>query len=268
MTLPASLPALGAIATFGDSLRETCREGARRLDLARQVDPDRSTTPHWRLLLAEPGYVFEPARRFWRNRVEPFRLPQAGKPRTVIVLPGFGAHPLRMRYFARTLEDAGHTVKRWGQGFNWGVSEERFATAEKRLLQVHRRYGEPVVLVGWSLGGLFARELAMRHPHAVAKVVTMGSPFSGSPRANNAWRIYQLVAGHRVDAPPIEARTSEKPPVPTIALWSARDGIVHPRSAAGRCGERDRAVALRCTHMGFSFAPEAIAAVARELESP
>ena len=218
-------------------------------------------------MLAEPGYVIEPVRRFWRERVEPFGLPQAGRKRTLIVLPGFAAHPLRMRYFARTLEAAGHTVKRWGQGYNWGVSEERFAIAEKRLLDVHERCDEKVVLVGWSLGGLYARELAKRHPDAVAKVVTMGSPFSGSPRSNNVWRLYQLITGHRVDDPPIEAHLAEKPPVPTVALWSPRDGIVHPRSAAGRAGERDRAEALRCTHMGFSFAPEAIAAVARELET-
>ena len=57
-----------------------------------------------------------------------------------------------------------------------------------------------------------------------------------------------------------------KPPVETVALWSPRDGIVHPRAARGAAGERDREVALRCTHMGFAFDPEVVAAVLRELD--
>jgi pimeloyl-ACP methyl ester carboxylesterase len=122
------------------------------------------------------------------------------------------------------------------------------------------------VLVGWSLGGVFARELAKRHPDLVAKVITMGSPFSGSPYDNNAWRVYHLVTGHSVEHPPIEAHLAAKPPVETVALWSPRDGIVAPRASCGKPGERDRAVALRCTHIGFANSPQAIRAVAQELE--
>ena len=94
----------------------------------------------------------------------------------------------------------------------------------------------------------------------------MGSPFSGSPRANNVWRAYQAITGHRVDEAPIEADISIKPPVETIAFWSPSDGAIAPRSAAGQPGERDRAVALRCTHSGFTYTPESILAVLKELE--
>ena len=141
-----------------------------------------------------------------------------------------------------------------------------FALLEDRVRHIRARYGQDVVLVGWSLGGIFARELAKRHPGLVAKVVTMGTPFSGTLYANNAWQIYQLVTGHSVEQPPIEAQVSVKPPVETVALWSPRDGVVSPRSACGRCGERDRAIALRCTHLGFAHSAEAIRAVAEELE--
>lgn len=186
-------------------------------------------------------------------------------PQTVMVLPGFATHPVRMRYLARQLERAGHRAKRWGLGMNLGPQEDTLDRLESRLLDLRRRSSKPVVLLGWSLGGIFARELAKRQPDVVGKVITMGSPFSGSPRANNVWRIYQFVTGHRVDAPPIEAVLAEKPPVETVALWSPRDGIVDPRSACGRPGERDRAIALRCTHMGFSYDPEVVEAVLREL---
>jgi len=238
-------------------------EFARRIELAREPHPGDCPAPGWRRLLGELDCVVEPFRRPFRH----LAIPAAAQPRTVMLLPGFATHPIRMRYLARNLERAGHEVKRWGLGFNWGPSAEKLEALETRLLDLHRRRGEKVVLVGWSLGGLFARELARRHPDAVAKVVTMGTPFSGSPRANNAWRIYQFIAGHRVDKPPVGGRLADKPPVPTVALWSPRDGIISPRCACGREGERDRAVALRCTHLGFAYSPEVIRAVLRELET-
>ncbi|GAA4644389.1 hypothetical protein GCM10023115_23490 [Pontixanthobacter gangjinensis] len=235
---------------------------SRRIELARQGNPDAAARPKIRHTLAEARVVVEPALRLFRK----MDIEAAVTPRTVMLLPGFGTHPVRMKYMAQQLERAGHTVKRWGMGFNFGPTSENVAFLEERLADIHQRYGRDVVLVGWSLGGLFARELAKRHPDQVAKVVTMGSPFSGDPRANNAWRIYQFIAGHRVDNPPIEGDVGQKPPVETVAFWSARDGIVSPRSSCGKVGERDRAVALRCNHIGFSYSPECIRAVLRELE--
>lgn len=234
----------------------------RRVSLAREPQPEDARGPGIRLFLAEFGFVLEPLLRLAR----PWAPAKTANPRTVMLIPGFGAHPGRMRYMARQLEAAGHKVKRWGMGFNLGANPEIIDRIEQRLLAVHARYGRPVHLVGWSLGGVFAREVAKRHPDKVAKVITLGSPFSGHPRANNGWRAYHLVAGHRVEEPPIDCVVSAKPPVETVAMWSPRDGIVHPRSARGRVGERDRAVSLRCTHMGMVRAREPIEAVLKELD--
>ena len=236
---------------------------ARRVVLLRRPPPPEARGPRRKLLLGELASPLEPLLRPFRP---PLDLPKARQPRLVMLLPGFGTHPLRMRYMAKRLERAGHTVKRWGLGFNLGPTEANFALLEERVRQVGARYGQDVVLVGWSLGGIFARELAKRHPDLVAKVITMGTPFSGSLYANNAWRIYQLVTGHSIDQPPVEAQVSVKPPVETVALWSPRDGVIAARSACGRPGERDRAIALRCTHLGFAHSFEAIRAVAEELE--
>ena len=238
-------------------------ELSRRIALAREPAPDaRIPRPNLLRFLGEAQTLAEPLRRpFQRTKVT-----KAAHPRTVMVLPGFATHPVRLRYLARQLERAGHSAKRWGMGFNLGASEECFDILEKRLIELRRRSGEPVVLLGWSLGGIFARELAKRQPECVAKVITMGSPFSGDPRSNNVWRAYQFVAGHSVDNPPVEADVAAKPPVETVALWSPRDGIIAPRSACGNPGERDRAIALRCTHLGFSKSAESIAAVLAELD--
>ena len=233
-----------------------------RLALAGEPKPRDAGGPPLRRLLAETQVIIEPIRRLTRN----LEIPVTEHPRKVMLLPGFATHPIRMRYMARQPEKAGHKVKRWGLGFNFGPTVENFEILGQRLDDLHRRYQEPVYLVGWSLGGLFARELARRNPEKVARVVTMGSPFSGSPRANNAWRIYQFVTGHSVDYPPIEGDQRIKPPVFTTALWSPRDGIISPRSACGKPGERDRAVALRCTHLGFAYSDESIRAVLQELE--
>ncbi|MBU6268094.1 MAG: alpha/beta hydrolase [Sphingomonadales bacterium] len=232
---------------------------AQRLALAGQPGPEGVEGPRLRYLLAELGNFAPRLRR--RTTVAP-----AANPQPVMLLPGFGAHPVRMRPMLRALEAAGHAPHEWGLGLNLGPSPQNFAYLTGRVAALARHEGAPVALVGWSLGGLFAREIAKRIPESVARVITMGTPFSGDPRANNAWRAYQLITGHAVDAPPIPGDFSQKPPVPTIALWSARDGIVSPRASAGWPGERDRAMALRCNHLGFANSPEAIRAVLAMLD--
>lgn len=261
---------MASLASFSRKSRSVgaTSELARRFALARQAEADFApddapiSRPHPKKLWGETkslaGRIHRPFQRI--------KVHKAARPRTVMILPGFATHPVRMRFMAKQLERAGHTAKRWGLGFNMGASAESFAVLERRLLELRRRSGEPVVLLGWSLGGIFARELAHRHPECVAKVITMGSPFSGNPRSNNVWRIYQFIAGHSVDQPPVKADTAAKPPVETVALWSPRDGIVAPRCACGKPAERDRAIALRCTHLGFSSDPEAIGTVLRELD--
>jgi dienelactone hydrolase len=122
-----------------------------------------------------------------------------------------------------------------------------------------------VLLVGWSLGGVFARELAREIPHMVRAVVTLGSPFSGDPHMNNVWRIYEWVAGHKVDDPPV-MHHAEKPPVPSLAIWSKRDGIVAKRAARGLDGERDKEVEIGCSHMAFGVSSKAGRRIASEIE--
>jgi pimeloyl-ACP methyl ester carboxylesterase len=269
MTISTALAGIAARGRHGSPHRPdhaALRDAiTRRVAMLRAKAPEEAKGPALNLLLGElrtmGGQLLQPLR-------QPVALPKAEHPRVVMLLPGFGTHPLRMRIMARQLEAAGHIVKRWGMGFNLGPTQENFDMLARRVCEIRERYGQPVVLVGWSLGGIFAREVAKRHPEHIAKVVTMGSPFSGTPYGNNAWRLYQLVTGHSVEQPPVEAQVAVKPPVETVALWSPRDGVISPRCACGRPGERDRAVALRCTHIGFASSAEAIRAVARELEGP
>ena len=242
--------------TWGDMRGEVLRRAA----LARQPHPPGVRKPALGL------FAREFASLWGRGRGAAARVAPARHPQPVMLLPGFGAHPRRMQPMADALAKAGHEVHEWGLGVNFGPTPENFAFLMKRVGALARTHRRPVVLVGWSLGGLFAREIARRQPEAVAKVITMGTPFSGNPRANNAWRAYQVITGHAVDAPPIECVLGEKPPVPTIALWSPRDGVIHPRSAKGWPLERDRAVAIRCSHLGFASDARVIGEVLRQVD--
>jgi hypothetical protein len=174
----------------------------------------------------------------------------------LMVIPGFLASDRTTLGLQRALGDAGYRVSGWGLGLNLGVNDD----IVERMIATLARFGEggKVILVGWSLGGLYARVVAQERPDLVEKVVTLGSPFSGDRRRNNnVWRLYELVAGHPVNAPPIDKDPAVKPPVPTLALWSRRDGIVSPAGARGTPAERDAERELRCTHMGFGVSGRA-----------
>jgi pimeloyl-ACP methyl ester carboxylesterase len=189
------------------------------------------------------------------------RGPADGPP--LMVIPGFLASDRTTLGLQRALAAAGYRVSGWGLGLNRGARRDTLQKIAERI----ERFGcgTRVVLVGWSLGGIYAREVAKARPDLVRKVVTLGTPFSGDRRGNNVWRLYELVAGHQVDRPPLPGDPAEKPPVPTLAIWSRRDGIVAPACARGKEGESDRQLELDCRHMGFAVSgrayPKIVAAI-------
>jgi len=201
--------------------------------------------------------------RFWHSfgHLQP-RGPVNGPP--ALVIPGFVASDRTTLALRKAMAAAGWRVYGWDMGWNLGARADTVDRLTRRLDEISA--SEPVLLVGWSLGGLFARELARAFPERTRAVVTLGSPFSGHPTQNNVWRLYELVAGHKVDEPPIP-RITEKPPAPHLALWSSRDGLIAPRSARGLDHERDKAVEFRCTHMGFGVSRPVVRRVVREIDA-
>jgi hypothetical protein len=177
------------------------------------------------------------------------RGPEDGPP--VLVIPGFLATDRTTMDLRRALARAGWRTHPWLLGINAGAKANTLELIEKRLDEI--RDSRKVLVVGWSLGGMFARQLAHRCPEKVRAVVTLGSPFSGDLKTNtNVREIYERIAGHDVYEPPFAHRL-EKPPVPTLALWSRRDGIVAPSAARGRDHERDKAVEIDTYHTGFAI---------------
>ena len=213
------------------------------------------------MLLKESGSLLS---RAWRAFG---LLGERGPPQgpKLIVIPGFLATDHTTLGLQRALAEAGYRVTGWGLGLNTGVQED---TLERIVERIERfGAGEPIILVGWSLGGIYAREAAKLRPDLVSKVITLGSPFSGDRRSNNVWRLYEWVAGHPVDDPPIKTVIEEKPPVPTLAVWSRRDGIVATGAARGEAGESDRQLELDCSHMGFAVSGKAYPKIVEAVRS-
>ena len=219
---------------------------------------DEAKPPLRRFMLEGPALLARLYRSFGRLGE---RGPEDG-PR-LMVIPGFVANDRTTLGLQRALAGAGYRVTGWGMGMNLGVKADTLDRLAERVAAFAG--GERIILVGWSLGGIFARELAKERPELVSKVITLGSPFSGDPRGNNVWRLYEWIAGHPVDDPPIDTILAEKPPVPTLALWSRRDGIVAVACARGAEGESDRRIELDCSHMGFAVSgrayPSIVAAI-------
>jgi len=186
--------------------------------------------------------------------------PEAG-PRAYVI-PGFFASDRTCSELRQALGAAGWRTFPWDLGLNKGAHADTLRHIRQRLEVIHD--GTPILLVGWSLGGVYAREVAREVPELVRAIVTLGSPFSGDPHMNNVWRLYEWVAGHRVDRPPVP-HFPDKPPVPTLAIWSVKDGIVAKRAARGLEGERDKEVEIGCSHMAFGVSRRASRRVVREI---
>lgn len=182
-----------------------------------------------------------------------------------MVLPGYLTTDVSSVRLRRSLNAAGYKAHGWELGRNVGARPELFDAVLARIEALHHRHGEPVALIGWSLGGVFAREASKQLPDKVSLVMTLGSPFSGDMRANNAWRIYELLNDHPVDRPPIPLTLSTKPPVRTIAVWSSKDGIVSPASARGLPEESDQQVEVNCRHLNYARSSVGIREIGRLL---
>lgn len=209
-----------------------------------------------------PELAWNVARLLGSFRKRGPRGPLNGQP--VLVIPGFLCNDQTTFSLRRELARQDFRVHGWKQGWNLGVRADTLTRLGERIDGLgHKR---PIVIVGWSLGGLFGREFARYHPDRVKAVVTLGSPFSGDPKQNRVWALYERVAGHPVDDPPLP-RITDKPPVPHLAIWSRRDGLIAPRSARGLDHERDKEVELSCHHMAFGVSPHAARDVVREVRN-
>lgn len=196
---------------------------------------------------------------------------QVGRDHTVVLFPGLGTDGTTLWPLRRHLTRAGFRALDWGQGLNTGPRGDIDAWLDELADAVHARVApaRTLSLVGWSLGGFYARELAKRWPERVQHVVTIGTPFNGGVDDTHVGWLFRLLNGQR---PPHETalreRLAEPPPVPTVSIYSRRDGVVAWQACRhARPGPLARDIEVRASHMGMGWAPEVLARVTRVLAS-
>ncbi len=188
----------------------------------------------------------------------------------VLVLPGLAGSDRSTAALRRFLSSLGYPAYGWDMGRNWGPVPGIEDGLLNRIDELHEEHGRKVSLVGWSLGGIYARQLAKMRPEKARIVVTLGSPFNGNPKATNAWRLYELASGQKVDDREhhMGGAISEAPPVPTTAIYSKTDGIC----AWQLCVEKETAtvenIEVHGSHCGLGHHPAAVYAIADRLAQP
>jgi len=195
----------------------------------------------------------------------------AGDGHPVIVFPGLSASDgstMPMRGF---LESLGHDMSGWNQGYNFGPRAGVLQAAKQQVLDTCQVTGKKVSLIGWSLGGIYARELAKELPGCVRSVITMGTPFAGSHNSTNAWRLYELTSGRDIHAEVAQFDLPAAPPVPTTSIYSRTDGIVAwPASIQlpSRSNPLTENLEVLASHIGLGLNPSTWWAVADRLSQP
>jgi len=186
----------------------------------------------------------------------------------VLVLPGLAASDASTALLRRFLRSRGYAASGWGQGRNLGMREGVVERAHDKLRALYLGSGRTVSLIGWSLGGIYARELAKHSPEMVRLCISMGTPFTGHPRETNAWRLYEFASGHKIDWHDFHGPLRAAPPVPTTSIWSPTDGVV-----AWRCSVETRRIlaeniVVDASHLGIGVHPATLYAIADRLAQP
>lgn len=189
----------------------------------------------------------------------------------VLVLPGFLAGATSTNFLRSFLKRKGYRVFDWGQGRNLGVRENLAPRLTARLDHITERTQSPISIIGWSAGGIYAREIARRDPERVRSVITMGSPIRGNLRATTAWPTYSLLnrGRHTADLTPEAVITRAEPlSVPTTCIYSKHDGIVAWELCTSLPAPRTENVEVNSTHLGFGHHRQTLGVIADRLAQP
>jgi pimeloyl-ACP methyl ester carboxylesterase len=184
-----------------------------------------------------------------------------------MTLPGLVNSDRSNFVLTRYLRSLGYRAEGWGLGRNLGVRTVG-QDAEKLLARISgmaESTGQPVTLVGISLGGMLARYAAHCVPQLVREVITIASPYAGDPRATNVWRVYEWVSGESLSDELARSRLAQIAaplPVPATAIWSPNDGLVNGQACHAPAEPGLRAIEIPGSHMGVQLRPRVMRTVA------
>lgn len=190
----------------------------------------------------------------------------------VVIFPGLGTDRRSTAPLKDFCERQGYAAFDWGRGFNTGPDEDVDAWLHSLADEVCElsRDAKPISLVGWSLGGIYAREVAKLVPDRVRQVITIGTPFSGTAEHTNVGRIYRLLNGRAANIDEqMQARLRTCPPVPTTSIYSRSDGVVAWQACLQVNGhKRSENIEVRGSHCGLGWNPSVLQIVEDRLAQP
>ena len=218
-------------------------------------------------LLTETGRALSefslsiPYRTFSKNQT-------SGDSHPVLVLPGFMASDFSTNSLRKFIQKLGYIPYGWELGRNY-ARLQYLKTLEKKVEEIYEVHKEPISLIGWSLGGVFARQIAKAKPHLIRQIITLGSPFRNIKESNNATWLYNLLPGSKRVVDLNRELLNDLPnpaPVPTTAVYSKEDGIV-PWEVCMEVEEGmwHQNVQIRGSHLGMGVNPAILDIIADRL---
>ena len=185
----------------------------------------------------------------------------------VMVVPGFGAGDLATLPLRSALRRLGYATYGWDLGTNLGMRPSVKNALTQRLQKLGSEHQSPVSLIGWSLGGVFVREMARHQPQLVRRVFTLGSPINGRPDANNMQTLFRLANRGKpvnLDWEGFRKRCTP-PPVPCTAIYSKTDGIVAWQCAMEAAAANTECAEVRGSHFGLVVNRQVLRVIAERL---
>jgi pimeloyl-ACP methyl ester carboxylesterase len=200
----------------------------------------------------------------------PLQLPRllAKAPRTsrktILLVPGLGATDASMTPLRIYLRRLGHDARPVGMGRITDDVEGQYVRLRDHAEQVAKEAGEPIVLIGWSIGGVLSREAARDLPDLVSQVITFGTPVVGGPAFSQVARRYNpRTLKTIVDR--VNERAQIPLTIPITAIWSRRDGIVDPAACFDRLSAKVQHIEVNSTHFGMGVDPDVWRTIAKTL---
>lgn len=242
------------------------------MDFSTSTDTPAAKPPNRFWTFAEGRAMFELG-AFYASRAMLSGLPK-GDGHSVLVMPGFMASNSSTVPMRKLLVDLGYDAHGWDSGRNVRVNEELVSKLEDQIDRLFDESGRKISLIGWSLGGVLARELAKLRSDKIRLVMSLGSPITDDRAHTNASRLFEFFNGSE----PEEIRDGQfsgldvAPPVPTTSVLTKTDGVVHwrgsvqdPDKASGAPTENIRVFA---SHLGLGVNPSVMIAMADRLAQP
>ncbi len=231
------------------------------------MDDDEVTRPSFALTLMESRAIGELCLYAWMYPL--LRMCPKGDGHPVLVLPGFLASGRSTAPLRHLLKSVGYQGHRWKLGRNLGPSRVLLEKVMERVHELRHRYNSKVSLIGWSLGGFYARELAWMAPDDVRQVITLGTPFRHY-RATAATHLYTTINGHEDEYldPEIIKRAEQPPPVPCTSIYTRTDGVVPWQCSLDLDSPHTENIRVHGSHSGLGHNPMALWAVMDRLVQP